>query len=166
MCMKELLLLRHAEAESPQLSVGDRARKLTMRGQQQASELAEKLLASSFRPDKVLVSSAMRTRETLERLRQIWPLPESAILDCEDLYLAGFDQVLARLAAIETAEQKLLLIGHNPGWSDIACQLTNQVFGLTPCQALWLTYPDDDQQRQDWVSAFTDLGRWQWQPLV
>ncbi|WP_258933580.1 histidine phosphatase family protein [Nesterenkonia pannonica] len=61
--MKKLLVLRHAEA-GMSLSGGDHSRDLTARGEEEARQVGRLLLEHSYWPDAVLVSDAMRTRQT------------------------------------------------------------------------------------------------------
>src|SRR5690606_14952650 len=59
----QLYVIRHAEAE-PGGAVGDAARRLTPRGQQEARALAAALRARAVRWDALLTSPRERARET------------------------------------------------------------------------------------------------------
>ncbi len=157
---KEVLILRHAEAEGLGVGGDDRLRRLTPGGQAQVFALAEQLLQRECWPDAVLVSTAQRTLQTLELLQSQLTLDTSKVTASDQLYLAGYDQVFALVAGLGDDIQRLWLIGHNPGWSDMASQLCQQAFGLRPCQALWLTHAGEATEACSWVDAFTELGAW------
>lgn len=72
-----------------------------------------------LRPDEILCSAARRTRETLALL-----LPrlcgEATIRIERGLYLAGAEQLLARIRTVPDTAACLLVIGHNPGLEELA----------------------------------------------
>ena len=61
--MPQLLLMRHGKAVQG-AGLADRERRLTPRGRRDSEAMA-KVLARDFRPDRILCSPAVRTRETL-----------------------------------------------------------------------------------------------------
>ena len=64
--MRRLLLLRHSKTERPEPGERDRDRKLTERGRLDAPIIGAYMARHRFIPDRVLVSPAIRTRETWE----------------------------------------------------------------------------------------------------
>ena len=66
--MRRLLLLRHAKAERSQPGGRDHDRVLTQRGRADAKTLGAYLARHRLVPDRALVSTAARTRETWERV--------------------------------------------------------------------------------------------------
>ena len=66
--MNRLLLLRHAKSSWDDPSLADHERPLAPRGHRAAESMAEHLRSSVPHPDLVLCSSALRTRETLDRM--------------------------------------------------------------------------------------------------
>ena len=132
-----LLLLRHAEAQAA--PGPDYERPLTAAGHRAAAELGAQLRARGIRPDRVLCSPALRTRQTWQALA----------LNCEALrleaalYGAGAAGLRAHCAALEAYVGCALLIGHNPGISALAAQLAEAAppahirqrlaRGLRPC---------------------------------
>lgn len=118
----DLLLWRHAEAEDDE---EDLARPLTERGHKQARQMAAWIRAHQPKDLRVIVSPAVRTRQTAEALglpfetvRKIgpeacvseliaatgWPHAPDAVL------VVGHQPSLGRLAS-------LLLAGHEADWS-------------------------------------------------
>ncbi len=72
-------------------------------------------------PDVILVSSARRTRQTLEALD---PWDETPIIEMmDDLYLATPAQILRVAATVTDTVRSLMIVGHNPGLHELAMTL-------------------------------------------
>lgn len=119
--MKTLLLLRHAKSAWPG-GVDDHDRPLADRGRRDAPRMGAYMAEMGLEPDFALVSSARRTQET-------WALVAPALgKDCPSQTVASIYEAepAAILAAIHAAPQEsatLLVIGHNPGFEDLAALL-------------------------------------------
>jgi phosphohistidine phosphatase len=121
--MLTLLLLRHAKSSWDDPGLADFDRPLAKRGKKAAPEIGAALAAKGLRPDLVLCSSAVRARETLDLvLKALGPPVPEVRLD-EELYMAPPALLIARLrkhAADPTAPRKVMLVGHNPGFEELA----------------------------------------------
>jgi phosphohistidine phosphatase len=117
-----LMLLRHAKAEKAESGMRDRDRRLNTRGRNDAAQIAAHMVAHALLPDRVLVSSAQRTRETWERMAAAFsPAPPVGYED--RLYESGTETILTSIKAIDRSASALLVIGHNPGFYDTAVLL-------------------------------------------
>ncbi|EPE95888.1 SixA phosphatase family protein [Rhizobium grahamii] len=115
---RRLLLLRHAKSAWPE-NVPDHDRPLAGRGEKAAPLMGHYLAHEKLIPDLVLVSSARRTQETWGLLAK--KLPSSiAKRDAEDLYEASAAKIAAVVQTIDPKVRTLMLIGHNPGFQDLA----------------------------------------------
>ena len=119
--MKRLWLLRHAKSSWDDPALPDRDRPLAPRGHRAADRMAEQLRANAPDVDLVLCSSALRTRETLERMTGAFGDAEVVVEDA--LYGASDDELLERLRVVDDASDTVALIGHNPGIADLATTL-------------------------------------------
>jgi phosphohistidine phosphatase len=119
--MTRLLLLRHAKSSWGDPSLADRDRPLAPRGHRAAEGMAAHLRANGPRPDLVLCSSALRTRETLDRMAGAFGDVEVVVGD--ELYGATDDELLERLRRVDDRFQTVAVIGHNPGIYDLAVAL-------------------------------------------
>ncbi len=122
-----LILMRHAEAKWAQSGQPDHERPLSEIGQREADDAASTLIARGYAPDLIWASDAARTQETARRLIGIIPGVQT-ILKIPEFYHASAAQVLAKCAQAPEPDGKLMLLGHNPGWSDLAAHFT----GFTP----------------------------------
>jgi phosphohistidine phosphatase len=87
--------------------------------------------------DLVLCSSALRTRETLERMTEAFGDAEIVVED--ELYGATDDELLERLRRVAEADETVAVIGHNPGIHDLAIALAGSGEGLDRMQAKFPT---------------------------
>jgi phosphohistidine phosphatase len=119
--MNRLLLLRHAKSSWDDPSLADHERPLAPRGHRAAESMAEHLRSSVPKPDLVLCSSALRTRETLDRMSKAFGDAEVVVDD--ELYGANDDVLLERLRGVTDRFETVAMIGHNPGIHDLAITL-------------------------------------------
>jgi phosphohistidine phosphatase len=112
-----LILLRHAKTEKAAPGASDRDRVLTKRGRKDAAAIGAYLAHHALLPDRALVSTAERTRETWERLALS---PSPAVSFEDDLYDAGPGDILNVIKAGGRKARLLLAIGHNPGFHEAA----------------------------------------------
>ena len=114
-----LMLLRHAKAEKAEAGLRDHERHLNARGQHDAPLIGAYMARHALIPDRVMVSTSERTRETWQRLAEA--LAAVPPVDYEErLYNAGSETILALAKHIEPPVRTLLMIGHNPGLHDLA----------------------------------------------
>jgi phosphohistidine phosphatase len=120
--MKTLWLLRHAKASPGADGQADRDRPLNARGREAAGRIGRYLAARGVRPDLVLCSPSLRTRETIELVAgQLGSVP--AIEFEEQLYLASERTLLEQIGRASDDLASLLLVGHNPGLEQLALEL-------------------------------------------
>ncbi|MBN8889123.1 MAG: phosphohistidine phosphatase [Rhodospirillales bacterium 70-18] len=119
--MHQLLLMRHAKSSWDDPNLSDHARPLNRRGRAAAITMREAMRELGLAPDVVLVSSALRTLQTLEALE---PWDDSPLVEPMDtLYLATPTQLLQALRAVSETTRSVLLLGHNPGLHELAMHL-------------------------------------------
>jgi phosphohistidine phosphatase len=116
--MRRLMLLRHAKAV-PQGLLADENRPLAERGRQDMAAIAAFVASHSLVPDLVLVSPSLRTRETWELLLPAFPKPPAQHFEAR-LYSAPVESIFNLVRETGSDVSTLLLIGHNPGFEDLA----------------------------------------------
>lgn len=117
--MKQLLLLRHAQAEEAHAGLADLDRPLSPRGRAEACAAAQCIALAGLRCDAIWVSPAVRTAQTAQIvLSELGLKLELAFQPA--FYLGNPDALLAPLGHCASEVQALLLIGHNPGLSELA----------------------------------------------
>lgn len=119
--MKRLLLMRHAKTENWYPGTDDESRALVARGWSDARLVSGELVARGWVPDKVIMSTARRTRETWKALSELMPDTGSEVL--EALYAIQASALLELLPLYWEDAETLLVIGHNPGLHELASSL-------------------------------------------
>ena len=120
--MRELILLRHAHAEAAAAGQDDIDRPLSRQGQAEAEAAGQWLKANGYLPDRVVCSSARRTRETLEQVLSVIGYIEQR--QEPRVYEATPGDLMA--VADEHKElSRVLLVGHNPGLEQLAALLSS-----------------------------------------
>lgn len=115
---RTLVVMRHSKAEHAGPS--DMERELADRGLADAAEAGTWLAGRGIRPDVVLVSSAVRTRQTWQAVAEGagWDV-ETAAYD-DGLYDAGPETALDLLRSTDTEVRTAMVIGHNPTMAYLA----------------------------------------------
>lgn len=121
--MKRLILMRHAKTEPWTEGIDDHGRALTVIGHEAAAAMARALKSEEWIPDKAIVSTARRTRETWRYLADIFGSCKLVIE--EELYLAGERGIVDIVSSHEDAGT-LLVMGHNPGLHDLALSILRE----------------------------------------
>ncbi len=141
-----LTLVRHARAAPSRHEARDAARELTERGRRDAVALGALIADRGEAPpiDRILCSSAARTRETLSLLKNAAPMLADVRVDVHDaLYLASADALAHELdRALEAGCRHVLLVGHNPGLERLCARLS-QAPGLVMDTAARCTFELD-----------------------
>ncbi len=130
--MRQLILMRHAEAAHAGIGQSDFDRPLTDRGVQGALGQARLLLENKLLPDKILCSSALRTKTTWDVMRG--PLADALPFDFETclergLYNASHLEIIKAIRETSDNVDNLLVIAHNPGIYEAALMLAEPAEG-------------------------------------
>jgi len=123
--MRRLILFRHAKSAWGDPGLADHDRPLSDRGRLAASLMGAYLADQGLRPDRVLVSSSVRTIETWRLARRAFDA-EPDIEVAEALYHADPASMLAVVQALPETVETAMVIGHNPGLAAFARKLANE----------------------------------------
>ena len=118
--MRELILLRHAHAETASAGQADLDRPLSAEGLAEAEAAGRWLAEHRLIPDCVLCSPARRTRETLETVLDVIGYIDQRI---EPAIYEATPGTLIALADANVDVGRLMLVGHNPGLERLAALL-------------------------------------------
>ncbi|MEO1091515.1 MAG: histidine phosphatase family protein [Pseudomonadota bacterium] len=139
---RRLVLLRHAKSSWDYPELRDRDRPLAPRGERAAALMADEIDRLDLQTEWVACSTAVRTRQTWALVAPSFARAPVELFD-PDLYLATVPGLLARIAETPPRVASLLVIGHNPGFQDLATflaradpELRSAVAGKLPTCAL------------------------------
>jgi phosphohistidine phosphatase len=116
-------LFRHAKAEPGGPELDDHDRALTERGVADAAAMTRTIKRKGYAPSRILCSTALRTRQTVEPLLKEYPLPVEWL---GALYLATAGKIIAMAQEADAADTVLMLVGHNPGLEQAAAMLARE----------------------------------------
>jgi phosphohistidine phosphatase len=126
--MKTLTLVRHAKSSWKDTSLADRDRPLNKRGKRDAPEMGRRITAAGIRPSLIISSPAVRAWTTAKVIADEIGYPREFLQRDRALYLASVNGILDVIVAQDVGFNHLMLVGHNPGFTDFANYL---VPGLT-----------------------------------
>ncbi|MCA9880668.1 MAG: histidine phosphatase family protein [Thermomicrobiales bacterium] len=121
--MKTLLLLRHGKAQSD-APEGDHARELTKRGRRQAAAMGRYIGQEVGIPDAIITSDATRAEMTAEIAAEAMGYVGDLTL-VPYMYDAEEHTLLAVVRSILDSVDFALLVGHNPGFEEVAATLAD-----------------------------------------
>jgi phosphohistidine phosphatase len=118
--MKTLTLLRHAKSSWKDPSLQDRERPLNRRGQRDAPEMAGRIKQLGIRPSLILSSPAVRAWTTAKIIAREIGYPLEFLQQEDRLYHASRKGILKVVARQDSGFNNLMIVGHNPGMTDLA----------------------------------------------
>jgi phosphohistidine phosphatase len=119
--MKTLVILRHAKAQ-PDAPRGDHARTLTARGERDAAAAGRIVAELVGVPDAIVTSDAARARQTAEIAAGVIGFEAPLTIE-PSIYDADVDDLLAVVRALSDTAARVVIVGHNPGFADLAAAL-------------------------------------------
>jgi phosphohistidine phosphatase len=148
--VKRLTLVRHGNADWKDPRMADFQRPLSKRGSKEIESIARRLRELDLIPDLLIASTSERTRHTADLLAKV--LEPKHVQTEEKLYLASLPDILKVIRATGPLVMHLMVVGHNPGLSELAKLLaSDQVTSeLTTGAICSLVFKSD---------AWTDLTR-------
>jgi phosphohistidine phosphatase len=148
---RTLYLLRHAKSSWDQPSLPDERRPLGKRGLRDAPRMAPIFKELGVQPQLVYCSPARRTVQTADIILPILGVKPDSMEQVEELYEGGLKNLLRVLQRAPDGVERLMLIGHNPGLTQLANFLCPRpgIENLQTCALVALTAKLD---------AWEDLG--------
>lgn len=130
---KRLNLLRHAKSDWEDPSMPDFDRPLSKRGKRDAPNMGARMHAKQITPRLFISSTALRARTTAQLVMAELGLSARLIL-AENLYLASAHEMLEILCAHGSGYDDVVLVGHNPGITDLANRISDaQIDNIPTC---------------------------------
>jgi phosphohistidine phosphatase len=119
---RRLVILRHAKAEHGGV-LDDHVRTLALEGRRQAGAVGASLREAGLAPDVVLCSSAVRTRQTWDLVRNALGADVAHVEVADALYSAGSRELLDLVRSVDPEAGTVLVVGHEPTVSQAAALL-------------------------------------------
>lgn len=129
--MKKLVLIRHAKSDWSNPFLDDFLRLLNKRGEKNAPLMAKVLKEKNIRPDLIISSPSLRTKQTLEYFIKKLNYKDEVKLE-ESIYEAPYENLLKVIKDILNIHKTVFLMGHNPGLCDLTNFLVDKSFENIP----------------------------------
>jgi phosphohistidine phosphatase len=122
--VKRLILVRHAKSDWSLPGQDDWDRPLNARGQRDAPVMARRLRSRRLKPDRILSSPAVRALTTASIMTRELRVAPSLLQAEERLYLSAPAELLAVVRELGGGSRHLMVVGHNPGITELANRLS------------------------------------------
>lgn len=140
--MKTLYMVRHAKS-SWKYDVIDHQRPLKERGKNDCELVSEKMQADVPPPQKIVSSDAVRALSTAEHFKKAFKVSDADFSTNHDLYDFGGQNVMKVIKALDDTFDRIMIVGHNHAFTQIANMLGDQYFDNVPtCGFLMLEFDE------------------------
>jgi phosphohistidine phosphatase len=146
--MKRLILFRHGKSDWHAPHGSDHDRPLNRRGVVAAETMGLLLSRADLVPDHAITSSALRARTTLELARSAgeW---QCSIEVSDALYGTTARDAVAVASRTAAEVESLMLVGHEPTWSQVAHHLTGGYVTVKTATVIGIDLPIDSWHHAD-----------------
>lgn len=138
--MKTLLLMRHGKSSWKHAELPDHERPLNKRGKKDAPMMGKLLKAKELVPQKVLCSTALRARETVDLMREEGGI-DFDIQYLGEFYLAESQTYLDAIYQLPDELERVMIVGHNPGLEGLVQMLGDKIESLPTAAIAYLVFP-------------------------
>lgn len=154
--MKQLTLIRHAKSDWDNEALSDFDRPLNKRGQENVPLLTREVYNSGKLPipEKLLCSSAQRTKDTINLLQKFLSTKITEITFQKELYLASSETMENILSSVDNSYSHIAICAHNPGITDFVNNLTKENIYNVPTFGISYIH----LEIHDWSEIFSARG--------
>ena len=150
--MKILVVVRHAKSDWGNPDLHDKDRTLNERGSRDAPIMAKHFADRHIHPQLLISSTATRAWATAERFIEACAIPPQSVQKIDEVYEASVRQLLQIVNTIDDKLDVAMLVGHNPGVTDLVRYVTDDSFSHMPtCGVAIITFTN--------VSAWQEVSK-------
>ena len=158
--MKRLLLMRHAKSSWDYPELDDIDRPLNKRGAKSSTMIGREIARLKWSPQLVLSSNSIRTQQTWQLVSKELP-NQPLVFFLPSLYHSGIGRIQAALEFIHPQTETILLLGHNPGWTQAHEWLTGTYVEFKTASIAFMQC-----QLPTWQEAIQTPGSWECQHML
>ena len=111
--------------------------------------MGKRLARRDVKPDLLLSSPALRALTTAQLIAEEIGYKRKDIVVDDRLYASADDDLLAVVRALDRKLNRVMLFGHNPGFTDLAHRLSNEIIDMPTCAVVEFTFD---------TKAWSDVG--------
>ena len=154
--MKTLIIIRHSKSSWKDHSLSDFDRPLNKRGIKDAKKMSFELSEKIKKVDLLLSSSSKRTTQTSNYFLDSMNIRSNIF--SENLYHSSSDLIFDYVLKINNKYNKAIIVGHNPGLTNIINKLTNLKLDNLPTSGIVIIVFDVD----NWENINYQSGLVEW----
>jgi phosphohistidine phosphatase len=156
--MLRLILLRHGKSSWDDARLDDFERPLAPRGLRNVPEMGRRLAQRGQLPDRIVSSTAVRALGTARAFAREIGFREDHIIESPKLYLSGPHEILAIARQTPAAARTLMIVGHNPGLTELGNMLDDVRLDNMPTAGMLCVEFD----ASDWAGIEPAQARFAW----
>lgn len=154
--MKQLIITRHAKSDWGDISQTDFERPLNKRGREDAPMMAKRMKDQHQVPTIIVSSDALRANTTATLFNKTLKVSEGVLLN-HAIYHALVRDLLLVINELDDRWQTVMLVGHNPGLSELVGYLSGQNIELVTCAQVAIAF-----DFESWALVSKDTGKLLW----
>lgn len=155
--MKKLIIMRHAKSSHSDAFSSDYERELNKKGEKNALDMGTYISQREEKPDIILCSSAVRTFQTATLAANQLKYPVESIKTSRKLYLAWMSDIIEELKNLSDNVASCLLIGHNPGMTDLINYFGVSIDNLPTASAVCFEF-----ETKNWNKISVENANFKW----
>lgn len=141
--MLKLHILRHGNAPFSKINQTDFDRTLDEYGKSQVQKVANSI-SQRIRIDHLIASPAKRTMQTTELCCQSLQFSIKQVIWDQAIYNASLETLVSTIQTIDPIKTEVLLIGHNPGLSELTNYFSGDFIQLCTAGTISLEFELDE----------------------
>ncbi len=159
--MKRLVILRHGKSSWDNSLLDDFDRPINERGKENSLDMGFFLFEMLGVSDIILSSSAKRAFDTAKNVAKAMKYPAKEIISDSTLYLASVITILNCVGKLSDTATSCILVGHNPGLTDLVNYLGVRLDNLPTASAIFFTFDTDN-----WNEISPSNAKFEWIKLA
>lgn len=152
--MKTLYLVRHAKSSWKNPDLSDFERPLNKRGERDAPFMGKLMKEKGLKPDLIISSPAKRALITAKAIAEKLHYPVEKIVEEDRLYDNTVRELMKVIHGVDNKVDYLMLIGHNPSFTETANLLCDYSVDNIPTCAVFAI----DFDMEGWSQLKTATG--------
>jgi phosphohistidine phosphatase len=137
---KTLYLLRHAKSSWDDPTLADHDRPLAPRGERNVATMGPRWAAWGVRPERIVSSTAARALATARSVAEALALPPQDLVVDGCIYASTPAALRSLVAALDPALSRVMLVGHNPEFTELAGHMAPEIEHLPTCALVELVF--------------------------
>jgi len=142
--VKRLILIRHAKSDWADPSLKDFDRPLNARGLRDAPKMSERLVIAHKSIDAIISSPAQRAKSTAAFFANVYLDKKLKVQFEPRIYDASIFQLFGIVTELDSELDTVILVGHNPGFSELTTYLCGVHIQMPTCAVAELVFEVDD----------------------